>query len=393
MMLPTAVVAGFIAVVVIGGAAAQGAASKQHSGVEHVAAIPIDASATTPTRSTLLIAMGHLDDPSNTFWEVFLRSGDSTEWKLQTPPGVASNGGLVLAAPSSGRLTVGFLVSADLKFSPVAQTSDGGDSWSAGALPFPLVAAPNAIAVGSTGEELALVSKAGQSILATSGNLSRWRTLTSTHSLAHNASTCDLQAVTAVAFNAQSQPVLGLDCAHSGEIGILAPLHSSSAQQSGWRNIGPSISDSEGSPSVIRLENTVNGLEGLAQIRAKDGLSLMAFWGQGSTDQWSQSTPLTVPSGWTVKATATGGGAGQGMAVLLGSGNRRQVEYVAGPATHWATLPNSPPGTSGVAWIGKEIDTFVASGSRLGVWASTPPQASWHLAVSITVPVPYGSSS
>src|ERR1700722_12262484 len=83
---------------------------------------PESASTTTSSGSSVVIPMGHLEDRSNTFWEVFLKSAGSKSWVLHTPPGVASNGGLVLAAGPSGYLKVVFLNPVDLKFSPVAQS-------------------------------------------------------------------------------------------------------------------------------------------------------------------------------------------------------------------------------------------------------------------------------
>ena len=61
------------------------------------------------------------------------------------------------------------------------------------------------------------------------------------------------------------------------------------------------------------------------------GDAIVAFWGGGSTDQWSGPTPFPVPVGWSVRATATGGDSGQGLAALLGSGAERRVEVISGP--------------------------------------------------------------
>ena len=120
---------------------------------------------------------------------------------------------------------------------------------------------------------------------------------------------------------------------------------------------------------------------------------MVGFWGDGTSSQWSGPTSFPVPSGWRVTATATGGGAGQGLAVLLGSGSSRRVEVVAGPGSSWVQLPSAPRGASGVSDVGGDIDTFVVTGSHLAVWAWTAGAAGWRRAASITVPVPYGSSS
>jgi hypothetical protein len=290
------------------------------SGVQHGTNspfTPISESTTTPSGSSVLIPMGHLHDPSNTFWELFLKPAGSMSWVLHTPPGVASNGGLVLSAAPSGALTVGFLTSADLKFSPVAQSTDAGDKWSPGELPFPLASLPDALAAGPSGEALALLATPDQRVVETSGDLSAWRTLTSGRSLVGSAGSCGVQAVTAVAFNDAAEPLLGLRCAQKGEVGMLAETAPSSNGGSTWRDIGPPLGLG-GVAAVTRLVSTSNGVAGLAQVGMGKGSSIVGFWGGGSTDQWSGPTPFTVPAGWSVKATATGGGSGQGLAVLLG---------------------------------------------------------------------------
>jgi hypothetical protein len=377
------------AVIVLATAGTSGAAVGGASGPP----TPISASTTTPSGSSVLIPMGRLHDPSNTFWEFFLRSAGSTSWVLHTPPGVASNGGLVLSAAPSGSLTVGFLISADLKFSPVAQSTDGGDKWSPGELPFPLAAAADALAVGPSGEVLALAATADQRVVETSGDLSAWRTLTSTKALAGAAGSCGVQEVTAVAYNDAAEPLLGLRCAERGEVGILAETAPSSSGPSTWRDIGPSLGPDGGAAEVTRLVSTSDGVAGLGQVGAGKRTSIVAFWGGGSTDQWSGPTPFSVPAGWRVTATATGGASGQGLAVLLGSGVERRVEMITGPGASWTTLPSAPRDASGVSADGAEVDTFVVTGSHLAVWAWTPGATGWTRTASISVPVPYGSSS
>jgi hypothetical protein len=338
--------------------------------------VPIGASTTTAAGSSVVVAMGHLDDSANTFWELFLRPAGSASWVLHTPPGVASNGGLALSASPSGSLTVGFMVSADLKFSPVAQSTDGGDHWSPGELPAALTSTPDALA---TGPSATLAVVAGQRVLQESGDLSTWKTLTSTRALRRAAPSCGVVGVTAVAYAAG--PLVGVSCAHAGGVGILAGSGS-------WHDIGPSLA---GTSSVLRLVSTASGVAGLAQVRVGRRLSLAGFWGDGSSSQWSR-TSFAVPAGWSIKATATGGGSGQGLTVLLGSGERRKVEVVSGPGDSWSSLP-APLGASEVSAVGTEIDTFVVSGSRLAVWTWTPGAQAWSPSASIRVPVPYGSSS
>ena len=53
----------------------------------------------------------------------------ANRWKLVTPPGTADNGGLVLAAGGPEMITA-FRPSQDLTYTPLTQTSDGGQGWS-----------------------------------------------------------------------------------------------------------------------------------------------------------------------------------------------------------------------------------------------------------------------
>jgi len=355
--------------------------------------IPISASTTTPSGSSVLISMGHLHDPSNTFWELFLKAAGSKSWVLHTPPGVASNGGLVLSAAPTSALTVGFLTSADLKFSPLAQSTDGGNKWSPGELPFPLASTPDALAVEPSGNGLALVASGGQRVLETSGDLSGWRTLTSMKALAGADHSCAVQEVTAVAYNAAAEPLLGLRCAQNGKVGVLVKPVTSSTEPSSWRDIGPSLAAGRGAAVVTRLVTTSTGVACLAQVSGRKRTAIVAFWGGGSTEQWSGPVSLSVPAGWSMTASSTGGGSGQGLAVLLGSSARRRVEVISGPGDSWTTLPPAPHGSSGVSADGAEVDTFVATGSHLAVWAWSPGATAWTRTDSISVPVPYGSSS
>jgi len=373
-------------------------------------AIPLISGVTTATQSSVLLPMGHLNDPANTFWELFLRPAGSTSWTLQTPKGVADNGGLVVAEPPAGPVTVGFLPSALLRFSPLAQSTDGGRTWSPGSLSAALVAAPDALAGGPTyvamgvaaGDVTALVSGSGQSVQTSSGDLSTWRTVATTKSLAKTVRGCGVQRISAVAANAAG-PILGVQCRQSGRIGVLFPPAAGSGSASTtWTSGGPLLTGgTSGTATVLRLEATssygtvassVAGLTGLAGVQSGGATSLVAFWSLPLGPGWTQSTRLTIPSGWTVWASATGGGSGRGIAVLLGSGSRRRIVTVAGPGAGWVTVPSPPSGTGAVATVGTETDAFVVSGSGLSVWALTPGSA-WSRTQTATVPIPYGSSS
>jgi hypothetical protein len=96
-------------------------------GIGTVPTIPLTSSSAGPTSTWATMALGHLDDPVNTFWQLFVLTGGSPRWELSTPPGVASNGGLV-ASVTADTVLAGFEPSQDLLFSPLAQSTDQGAS-------------------------------------------------------------------------------------------------------------------------------------------------------------------------------------------------------------------------------------------------------------------------
>jgi hypothetical protein len=384
-----------VAVVVIVTRAGERHATSVDSAGTGPVILPLASSTTTGSAATVLLPMGHLDDPTNTFWELFVRAAGSSRWRLRTPPGVADNGGLVVSSPPTGPLTAGFLTSQALTFSPVSQSSDLGVHWSAGQLPAGLVHAPDSLASGG-GSLLALVGEHGQTVLSGGGTLSSWSTLATRGSVGRSVPGCDLTGITAVAVGPSGRPLLGLACgsASGQRVAVVEGSAGASGTTGGrWSPVGPNLGSDGTASTVLRLQQTASGTALLVEEQANASTSLVAFWGQGTAIAWRRSAALTVPTGWHVEATGIGGEAGQGATVLLGSGNRRMVDVMAGPGTAWQQLPAAPASTAVVATVGTDTDAIVASGSLLTVWTWSPGQGSWHRTAVTTVAIPYGSSS
>ncbi|MGD0880880.1 MAG: hypothetical protein ABSB09_04860 [Acidimicrobiales bacterium] len=364
------------------------------------------ASTTAPGRTAVVLAMGHFDDPSNTFFELFERSSAGSSWGLATPPGVADNGGLVVAPSSSGALTAGFLPSADLTFSVVAQSGDGGASWLPGDIPGTIAPQPDALATGAGGQVAAVLSLPSPSVIAAGPALSVWNRVATTAQLAASVTGCGVTAVTAVAITGSGAPVLGVRCAHSDRVGLLMPATPSpggqasppTAPASGWRSVGPVFDGRLPlATTVLRLQAAGSGVVALAEGSSGADAELMGVWGSsgaGAATDFVRSAPLSVPTGWSVRATSVGGGSGQGMTVLLGSdsGRAQRVESVGGPGLPWVLLATPPDGSTAVADIGGATYAFVPSGSDLAVWSSSSQSPSWVRTSRITVPIQYGSS-
>ena len=186
---------------------------------------PLASAVSTPTGSWAIAAMGRLNDPSNTFWELFFRAPAATRWSLVTPPGVADNGGLV-AGTSSGPLTIGFEPSQLLRYSPLAQTTDGGAHWTPALLPTALAAVPDALAYepagpGVAGRALALVRSG---VLASTASLAIWVPLVSTSVLnAAGTRSCGVNGLVA-AYSGRGTSLVAVWRPAGGSWMVSAPL-------------------------------------------------------------------------------------------------------------------------------------------------------------------------
>ena len=115
----------------------------------------------TTSGTWAIIPMGRLDDPANTFWQLFVLAENTSTWSLVTPVGVADNGGLVAAGTSSTKLVAGFRPSENLSFSPLASTTDNGKTYQADLLTAGLADLPDALAT-SVGGRAAASSTTGR---------------------------------------------------------------------------------------------------------------------------------------------------------------------------------------------------------------------------------------
>jgi hypothetical protein len=337
--------------------------------------------------------MGDLSDPGNTFYELFARPTGSATWKLTTPPGAADNGGLVVGSDAAGAVAAGFLPSADLTFSVLATSPDGGTTWNPGEVPGALAAEPDGLAVGGSGQVEAVLAGTSGGVVSSSDGGVTWGRTTSMATLAGASHTCTVTRVTAVALTVSGSPVVGTRCVGSGTVGLFVPSNLSS----GWSPIsGTSDVSGPSTTTVLRLQADAGGVSALVEDTSGGARTLKGAWATEDlvASALSTSAPLAVPAGWSVRATATGGGSGTGLTVLLGddSGPGLRVESVAGPDQGWVVSPRPPVGTSAVATVGGETDAFVPSRSHLTIWATSPGSTVWSRSAQLTVPIQYGSS-
>ena len=330
------------------------------------------------------VVMGGSAAQDNNFWQLFIRPAGSTRWKLVTPPGTADNGGLVLAGGGQALVT-GFRPSQDLTYSPLIETSDGGQAWSSlNPLDAALASAPDALAVKPGGGQLLALLDGGRAEEAAPG-AATWSTLASSATLAATAAgrRCGLQSLTAAAFTPVGIPVLAGTCTRPGTAGIFT------AGNGTWQAAGPSLPAAliTQDITVSRLIRTAQGMTALLLAGSGPGASLLAAWSAGG-GRWILSPPLPLPSG-ALTSASFGPGA---TAAIITSANRG--ELITGAGSAWLPLPPLPPGTATLApGPGGAADALAVRGGTLTVWQHAPGGTTWAKIQVINVPIPYGSSS
>ena len=343
------------------------------------------------------VEMGGSAAAHENFWELFTRPVGSAQWKLATPPGVASNGGLIFAAAGSGLVT-GFGPSQDLRFSPLAAITSPTSPWSENSAPVDpgLASAPYALAAGPGGKLLALAGTSQVLQLANAG--ATWRPLASLREIASTAPgrACGLTALTAVAFDASGLPLAAGTCARGGRTGIFR------LASGGWQAAGPAALCSPDTAFQLCLSPakppagpvTVLGMSTIAGrttalLAAGTGRSaeVAAAW-SGAGGAWTVSAPVRTGGGQPRSLSIWAGG---GAAIVLAGGHGDEI---AGPGARWRALPQLPARTATLA-LGPDgqLEALAAAATSLTVSQLTPAGTAWTPVQEVKVTIPYGSSS
>jgi hypothetical protein len=339
---------------------------------------PLSTSLVTAQGTWAVTVMGGSAASENNFWQLFIRPAGASRWSLVTPEGVADNGGLVASGGAGGTsLLVGFRPSQGLAFSPLATSTNAGQTWTPGLLDAALADVPDALAVAASGQALAVASdgsifSAPSAAAAAAGH---WSQLTTRSALAATTPGrgCGLVAVNAVAFGQNNVPVVAGSCVRRGVAGIFAEAGGS------WQAAGPGLPARFGGDQVQVLGLTAAPDGNAALLLA--GTDLLAAWSHGG--HWTVSAPI---AGGGVRAS--GFGPSGSVWVLAGS----RAETIGGPGQAWQALPTVPPGTATLApGPGSGYDALAVSGSNLTVWRLA--SGAWTKVQAMKVPITYGSSS
>jgi hypothetical protein len=341
------------------------------------------------------------------FWQLFVRPDGGSRWSLQTPPDIATNGAIVLAAPAVGgtggaganTLVAGVRPSLDLSFSPITRTSDLGQSWATqppqsglADVPDALAAAPGASGgTGGSGVQLIALGQDG-TVSATTGTGGSWRPLITERALAASpaARECGLTGLTAVAYSPGGTPLLAGTCGRDGRVGVFGETGGI------WQLAGPALTPPAGAPAslggqrvrVLRLSRAAGQDVALLEVGAAPSLSLLAAWTGDGGAHWRLSPVLRT--GGTAAISASFGD--EGLGVVL-AGNR--AETISGPRSSWRRLPALPAGrTVTLALPGTgATEALAADAGTLTAWQLAGNPGAWVKTQTIKVPIQYGSSS
>jgi hypothetical protein len=340
--------------------------------------------------------MGGSASSFDNFWELFARPAGSSNWKLATPAGVASNGGLVMTQSGSGTLVTGFRPSQALTFSPLAASADAGAAWSQQPPLSPgLANVPGALAGNSAGRLLALTN--GGDVDTGTGLGATWTKLTTLRVLANSAAgrACGLTALSAVAWTATGEPLVAGDCSKPGAAGIFT-------ESSGtWQAAGPPLSGSAArtGADVIGLATAAGRTTAILAVGSGITSAVVAAWSADGGAHWTLSPALRAPALATDARTSVSflarGSAGLVLTAAAGHGMASEAYTVGWQATHWVTLPQLParsgPGqlaTLAATAAGVQ-EALVVNRGTLSVWQLG---SGWTLAQTVRVTIPYGSS-
>jgi hypothetical protein len=366
-------------------AAGCGSAAGQAPAQPHQATSPSLATSLVTKSGTWAVAvLGGSAASHNNFWQLLVRPTGSGSWRLATPPGVASNGGLVLAGLSAGSVLAGFRPSQDLSYSPLATSTDTGRAWSPGLLDAALANVPGALAADpASGHLVALLSDGTAETSGPGGTA--WTRLATRQVIAGSpaGTRCGLGSLTAATFSPSGQPMLAAGCNRPGTVGIFSHTGGS------WQLTGPQLpADYAHQPvTVLRLTTSGGTTTALLAAGRAPAAHLLAAWSTDGGTHWTLSPALPLNRD---TLTAAASGSGSGLAVILSG---RHAATITSGANSWQAWPVLPTGTATLAagpaggW-----NALAVHRTQLTIWQAAPGARSWSSGQVIKVPVQFGSS-
>jgi hypothetical protein len=375
----TALTIGVLTITV--GCSSRSSVSSSATAANRSTGVPLTTSVTTSAGTWATFPMGHLDDPTNTFWEVFTLPSGGQRWAEHTPPDVADNGGLVIAPTNAGAV-VGFRTSELLSFSPLASTTDGGTTYTPGLLSGGLANVPDALSVSPSGHAAALTAT---QVLTSAAMLSAWQPVTTLAAIGalRAGKACGVRQLTAV-MTTEGGLFVGAACSVPGVVGLF--------QQAGSQFVSANLqlpaADAKASVEVLRIVPYRQGVAALLGVRNGSTTSYLAAWNSApGSAAWILSAPQT--SAGVLISTAVTSGAG--FAVLTNdSSHALAAAVIAGQGSSWTQLAAPPAGTATISVAAERSDALVVDSATFTDYELT--NGEWVKAQTVQVAIPYGSS-
>ena len=347
---------------------------------------PLPTSLTTSVGTWAAVPMGHLDQPLNTFWQLFFIPTGATLWKNHAANlGMATNGGLLLASPASQSLLVAIRPSNYLKYSALVATTNG-TTWAPAA---PAAGFVDSLAVGPDHQQLALLKDvSGGRVLEAGSASSSWRGLVGARSLASSsaAHSCAPLVLSAVGFGPSADPIVGASCGRGGVVGLFAD------DSGAWRSIGPTLPASAGRAQVLSLDTTGGKLTALLALDGTSGMALESAWAEPAGG-WQLSGVLSLGMTGKVVSIGPAPGGGQFVVYRVGKGKER-LATIDGPGASWTRLPDLPGGTATVAFPGSgRVDALSVADTVMTDWVLSPGASTWVKHQVANVQILFGSSN
>lgn len=336
------------------------------------------------------VAMGHLGDPVNTFWQLLHSPDGTSRWTDRVAvTAVATNGGIVVATAGSD-VAAAVVPSQALRFSPVVVSTDGGQHWATGLIGAGIAPGAGSLALGPGGRAVALTGPASDpQVQVSSGPLAAWRTVATLRSLAATPAgrACGLARIETVSYGAPGIEVGGA-CRHPGVVGLFR--YSPSA---GWTADGPRMPASARSGTTEVVSEEVTGPQSSISVvvSGSGGDSVVPAW-RSAAGGWSTGAPL--PLAGHARLDAVVAGPGSRLWVLSADGPALGLDTTAGPGAAWTRYPDPPAGTATVSpGPGGAVTALAVDAATLTTWTATSPAAGWHRGQVLPVPIEYGSSA
>lgn len=324
-----------------------------------------------------VVPTGRLGDPANRFFQTFTSTGEG--WRLTTPRGTATNGGIVVASPAQGATAVlPFFAS---HVTALGAMTAGRPARDGRVIPA-LVVNPTSLTVDPITGRLVMVTSRGEvEIAAHVGARLRRAATTSVVARSEAGRRCGLSAIVAAATLADGSLVVGGRCTRSGT-GVFV-----GGGSGGWTAVsGPG----SGSWSVLRLDPTEDGV-----------IALLESWGSrralrvvhlvGSVSSWSPSLALVGSPRSTAVSFATGASASY--LVALASRDCVQVWTLGLDGPSHRVGPDLGPRVQTVVEGPHGIATaFSVDGRTVVPLALDASSGRWTAQQRFVLPLAYGTS-